>query len=333
MLGIDGPVLVEIAELLSELTSSMVETASRTCLDHRCHQDGLCFLPQVRQDVDEQLQHFINQLVHFNSHLSNHELQVASLDFAKRVSNMSTIPGCSALQSLLSQGEVCSFAIHHVLECGKGLSETSRLMMSKLHSIQIGFVFPQRSDVRFVEGLGACYEDVLVSLLREQSVGTGTLRAAEIGVHDGHTSEMLMMEFPTLEMLLVDPFDEAEEKYFEEHSLYPDRKAAAMASEHLWQRLKIFKSRSVILWQRSPNAAAWVADGLFNLIFLDASHTYEAVQADLTAWLPKLSRFGILAGHDYSLLWPGVCKAVHDFSAENNFSLMLGPDGLWWFRV
>ena len=67
-------------------------------------------------------------------------------------------------------------------------------MMSKLHSIQIASVFNTSSSfgiTTFAESLGVRYEDVLISLLREHHRSGMPLRAAEIGVHEGATSERL----------------------------------------------------------------------------------------------------------------------------------------------
>lgn len=48
----------------------------------------------------------------------------------------------------------------------------------------------------------------------------------------------------------------------------------------------------------SRDAAALIADGSFDLLFIDADHSYDAVREDVAAWRSKVSPGGILCGHD-----------------------------------
>ena len=40
--------------------------------------------------------------------------------------------------------------------------------------------------------------------------------------------------------------------------------------------------------------------GLLSMIFIDAEHTYEAVEQDMIAWIPYLKSGGFIAFHDYA---------------------------------
>ncbi len=102
--------------------------------------------------------------------------------------------------------------------------------------------------------------------------------------------------------------------------------------EHVRETFEIdnLNSTFVIMPISSEDAAKEFDDNSISLLFLDASHDYESVKADLNAWLPKVMRGGIVACHDYHKNWPGVMKAVR----EVTFDKLVNVTGTvaWWFK-
>ena len=63
-----------------------------------------------------------------------------------------------------------------------------------------------------------------------------------------------------------------------------------------------------------PAVLAAVPDGC-DLIYLDADHSEAGVEAELTAWLPKLRPGGVVGVHD-TVHFGGVCRAANRFAAR-----------------
>jgi len=55
---------------------------------------------------------------------------------------------------------------------------------------------------------------------------------------------------------------------------------------------------SWLMRKRSLDAAPRFADGSIDLLHIDASHAVEDVRADFNAWLPKVSKHGVILMHD-----------------------------------
>ena len=75
-------------------------------------------------------------------------------------------------------------------------------------------------------------------------------------------------------------------------------------------------------------AAQRFADGSIDFLYVDASHTYAGVMADLVAWYPKVKTGGFIAGDDWHFGTrgePGVRNAVRDFLGPAVADLRLLP--------
>lgn len=78
----------------------------------------------------------------------------------------------------------------------------------------------------------------------------------------------------------------------------------------------------------SPQAAELVPDAV-DMTFLDGSHVYDAVLADIAAWLPKTRR--IICGHDFDRAkdagFPGVAEAVDEVFGRDRVNT---HESIWW---
>ncbi len=121
----------------------------------------------------------------------------------------------------------------------------------------------------------------------------------------------------------------------------------------------------------SEQAAAMMAPGAFDLVFIDADHSYQAVRDDIAAWRSKVRPGGILCGHDcearvdsdleprlreqqrqdtmtgegtpFPVIHPGSILAVHEafggksqLYAETLLTLEDGTPGrstIWWIEI
>jgi hypothetical protein len=58
---------------------------------------------------------------------------------------------------------------------------------------------------------------------------------------------------------------------------------------------------------------------LFDVVYIDASHDYDDVRADIAAWWPLVRAGGLLCGDDYDPVSdPGVVQAVNEFDQRRS---------------
>lgn len=69
-----------------------------------------------------------------------------------------------------------------------------------------------------------------------------------------------------------------------------------------------------VLAMSSVEAARTFADASVDFLFVDGTHDYDSVKADLLAWRPKMKAGGIVAGDDAN--WRGVKEAAREVLGE-----------------
>ena len=76
----------------------------------------------------------------------------------------------------------------------------------------------------------------------------------------------------------------------------------------------------------SVDAASYYADNSIDFLFLDADHRYDKVIREMQAWIPKVKKGGVFAGHDYTSI-PDVKQALGEcFNSNEDFSDPWGED-------
>lgn len=65
-----------------------------------------------------------------------------------------------------------------------------------------------------------------------------------------------------------------------------------------------------------------------DFVFIDAAHDYDSVVKDINAWLPKVKKGGVIAGHDYLNSPQGVKRAVDEIIPK----ITVSDGGCWIFE-
>jgi hypothetical protein len=148
--------------------------------------------------------------------------------------------------------------------------------------------------------------------------------AVEIGCYRGDFSEMILEVLEPWLLTLIDPFKKGGAHYGKEMNFL--QSAYSDASDYNIV-LNKFKSSPVvsIIREFSFNAVAkfHFRDQGFDFIYHDASHLYSDIKFDLKSWLPYLKKDGLMCGHDYGGIFPGVKQAVDEFCKEYNFEMII----------
>jgi hypothetical protein len=129
----------------------------------------------------------------------------------------------------------------------------------------------------------------LAKLFAELDYKTG----AEIGVDQAAFTEMLCKENPQAKIYGVDAW-----QCYPGYREHVDQEKMNRLYNVSKARLERFANCELIR-AFSPYASTHFQNGELDFVYIDASHVFEHVVADLAAWIPKVRKGGIISGHDY----------------------------------
>lgn len=116
---------------------------------------------------------------------------------------------------------------------------------------------------------------------------------AEIGVERGYYSAALCERIPGLHLYCVDAWKAY--RGYRDHVTQEKLEGFVLETK---KRLAPY--HVTYLRDFSTEAAQQVPDGSLDFVYIDGNHARPYVQADLTAWIPKVRVGGVVSGHDYA---------------------------------
>jgi len=159
-----------------------------------------------------------------------------------------------------------------------------------------------------------------IDLVAQNGIG------AEIGVHLGEFSSLILSVAKPRKLHLIDPWKYVPDPTYQ-WSLYGGEHVTQhdMDARHALVLSKFAREIAAgtveVHRQRSTSAASHLNDDELDFVYIDGDHTYDAVSQDLKAFFPKLKQGGLIIGDDYHLRgwWKdGVVRAFNEFLAASN---------------
>lgn len=137
----------------------------------------------------------------------------------------------------------------------------------------------------------------------------GYCEGVEIGTNLGASAEMWVKNAPMLHLTCVDPYTVYDSRNSQERQ--DDAYSEAV------ERLKPYNAD--IIRAASLDVVGSFKDGSIDFLYIDGDHKFDAVMQDLIRWAPKVRDGGLIALHDYCVLWRGgVMKAIEAYTSAHH---------------
>ena len=151
----------------------------------------------------------------------------------------------------------------------------------------------------------------------------------EVGVYKGENMFTLADKFPMCKFVGIDPYDV---KVYDDY--FKTERTEQESQEELDRIAKnVFlnsRENTFIFCATSKGGSIMFPDNNFDIVFIDAKHDEKSVKEDIKLWLPKVKKSGFLCGHDYTIKYFGVIKAVDSVLGTDNVRIM--PGNVWVYK-
>ena len=153
--------------------------------------------------------------------------------------------------------------------------------------------------------------------------GDKPLIGVEIGTARGHNARNLFQNLNLTRLYCVDPYTPYVGARGVPHVEYVGTEGRAR------QVLSKYLGKTKFLKMTSEEAAPFIQEPV-DFVYVDGCHSYPVVQKDLQLYYPKVKPGGVFGGHDFTIHYWEVCKAVIEFAERENLMLQGKLQCDWW---
>ena len=154
----------------------------------------------------------------------------------------------------------------------------------------------------------------------------------EVGVFQGDVAEHLLASFPGMVYTGIDCWKAQDGEVYEDTANNQD--VLDEARRITMGRTYKYGNRCMFVEALSPGVIRELPDWHYNVVYIDANHSTDAVKSDIFAAMPKLADNGIMCGHDYCDGWETVKDGVNMAAADlGRIVVSCWPDSsVWYFK-
>lgn len=156
------------------------------------------------------------------------------------------------------------------------------------------------------------------------------INCVEVGVGKGDNAFEMLSQLPRAKFFLVDSYD-VNNSTFQFGQIFTVEEREKFIETVKLKIAPVENGRVEWLIEDSVIAANRFADEYFDYVYIDAQHEYDAVVRDISAWLPKVRKGGVIGGDDCGV--PAVKRAVKDVARKFNMDVTYGATHPDWIAV